>query len=570
MASCLETCPPEVLNLVTSVLPGSDIMALFLCGAPRLNIRLFNEGVSVLRFDWSHPRYRIWYPFVMKFRKLDRLDITATYNRFFNRFKPSPTFTTLTELSLTLAPPIDEKTARCLDTPVNEGDVPLNMGECFPILEKLVLKGFTLSTEFVEKLPPTLLHLEITMRSLGDPRMPYLKTSQIKALPRSLTFLNLQPSMESSAANVEALPQGLKTAILNTRLKDETIELFPKSLTLLEANTESLSVPAIISIPSFVRRISVLVSNPADATTWSQEVLPDHVTEIRISGFFNALMFPQKLTLLELDSSGNLLNEDFKNLPPTLKKLHLHKVSPSLSPEVVKTLPKLRSLTMTRVENFSDEWIKAGLPQSLIALDLVPHYSWSNESLALLPRGLRSVNLSKLKKLNDVGVALLPPHLTTLNASGSRYITGECFKDLPRGLAHLIIDTGHSVSDEHIAFLPRGLTYLRIWGAKFLSDNCFRHLPRRLSTLVLDGPSARFTTSKVDSLPKSIKILTFAAEINRDMTTAYFTLPMVKLDSDEREDEEAYPTNPVPKKAATDLKPSSSIFSLEFWTSILK
>jgi hypothetical protein len=588
--SCLETCSSEVLNLVTSRLNGADVMALFLCGAPQLSKRLFNEGVSVIRFDWSHPRYRIWYPLVMKFKRLQCLDITADYARFFSRFQLSSHFSTLTELVLTLALPRKEKAIQCLDSWNPQDSSPLNLGEAMPFLEKLILRHFEVSIAFVSLLPPLLLYLDMAYYLSKSNREYCTKTAHIEALPRNLTYLALKSDMDSSEASIKALPSTLKTAKLQITLKAETLNFFPKSLTLLEGRTAHLPLESLNNLPIGIQIVEIVIDQGVPAQEMKNVILPGHVTHLSIAGTQEIPIFetslPPQLIHLILNNAGSLKDSDFACLPKTLKMLSLSRCNSSLTPVMLKYLPiQLRFLVLGRSEPFKDEWILAGLPPNLVGLDIIPHFSWSNEVLQHLPRSLVNVNIGKMTKLNNQGISLLPPFLTILNTSTTRYVTGKCFRSLPRTLTRFMIDTGDTISDHEISHLPRALKYLRIWGAKFLTDACFKMMPRRLDTLVLNGPGPIFSTARISELPQSITILTFPPEVNHELTTAYFSQKFTMLDSDEREDIElpiylsplAPPSpnsgrNSQKKREEEDvsiISSISSIFSKNFWSAKL-
>jgi hypothetical protein len=517
----------------------------------------------------------------MKFRKLRSLDIKADYERFFRRFQLSPHLSTLEELSLTLSPPHREKEVRCLDfTAPTAG--PLNLGEALPNLKKLVLLNFQISIEMVTNLPPSIEHLEIAYFFSTATRETSCGLKHIQALPRTLTYLSLKSRIECSAENIKALPRSLKTCKLNTVFKSEVMELFPPGLTILEGETIELDVNALNNLPIGVKAVQLALGSSRTQVAevdFPNVVLPSHVTVLKIHAErvsvppIGPSTLPPKLTFLMMESSGAMLERHFHFLPPTLIAIDLRQCSSSLTSEVVKLLPQgLKSLSLSRAAPFGDDWLTAGLPPNLLNLDMSPHFKWQNEALGSLPRSLININLSRMNRLNDFGVGLLPPMITLLNACGSRHLTGKCFATLPRSLTQLMVDAGASIQDHEISHLPRSLTYLRIWGAKNLTDACFRMLPRRLETLVLDGPGPHFAADRIADLPQSITILTFVPEINRSLTTAYFSQKFSRLDSDEREDPESpIYLQPSPRPTATNGPSVSSffsnLFSKEFWSS---
>ena len=560
VSSRLETCPPDILRYITALLLGPDVMALFLCGAPKLSARLFNDGVSSLQFDWTHPRYRIWYPFVMKFRRLERLSITATYERFFSRFEMSPHFRTLYELELT----VTSKTANTLWLETIDPEIrgtPLNLGKATPFLKTLILRQCSVSHTFVTLLPPTLRTLEIRVHSRYASDAYCVNEDTIAALPRELEHLTLLPLISSSKESIAALPPTLKSIRPVAEFDESTFGLWPQSATLVVGNTLSLSVEAIAQLPPFIQQIVTQYGS-------TDLHIPDHVTLLHLKSRSPALSLPSKLTSLTLSDSYIWRMNDMLELPKTLKYLEMRNMGPGFTPAFIKSLPNLRSLSLQRIESFEDEWIVEGLPETLTHLDLNPHHKLSDEAFKLLPRGLRSISLSRHAKISNQGVANLPESLTSLKLFSATHLTGECFKGLPRGLTELVLSKASQVENYHLSHLPRWLTYLRLESPVKITEDGFKMLPRRLKTLTFAGEVPKFSPSRVSELPPSITQL--YALSNESFEQAFRTARPAKLDTDEREEIESPIIIPKKTQSAghTSSSTSLSIFTSTFWKNI--
>lgn len=513
-------------------------MALFLCGARVLSMKLFNEGASRLDFDWTHRRHRIWYPFVMKFRKLSSLSVAATYQRLFHRFELSRNFVTLKELSLTMPTPYPVERSQCLDNLPSNGKQPLNLGEYCPVLEKLVLTGFTVGLPFIVLLPPTLKHLQVTIRSGSD---IWLSTAALEALPRGLTHLDLKPNLTASQAI--HLPRTLKWAKLQMTVEWDKLDLLPRTLTWLEAPMLPPNTHTLLNLPPFIKTVKDLNRIQIAMHIDPALVIPDHVTHLSVHRYFMHQFagLPSCLTHLDWESAAGISLAAIPPLPLTLTHLSISCLSDDCVSEHVQLLPRsLRSLSLVKFAPFSADWLKAAYPAALTSLDLTPHYKWENTYLETLPQNLvnlRFLHVANMKKLNHVGVSYLPRTLTTLSIYGSFHIAGNCFVHLPPSLTSFNFERGPTVHDLNIRELPRSLTYLRIYDAAHLTNDCFVDLPRRLRSLVLNGPHTAFKPAQnVQSLPHSLTLLEFADHINDEMNSAYYGQTFPVWDSDDRED----------------------------------
>lgn len=552
--SSLEVCPPDVLRCVTALLPGSDVMALFLCGAPKLSARLFNEGVSSLEFDWTSRRIRIWYPFVMKFRRLSRLSITASYERFFRRFEWSPNFSTLLELEFTMTTKAANASLWLDHVDPEQPGTPLNLSLAAPNLVTLKLRQCSVSYHFLALLPASLRTLQILVQSASASGENQPMEAVIAILPRDLEHLTIAPPLLPHATIVNALPQKLKTLRQIAYIEEATINLWPQSLELVIVNdTTGLSLESIAALPKCFQNVQTHLGS-------ANLHIPDHVTTLKLMARANPISLPSNLTSLTLTESHYWRNNDFKELPKTLTFLEMRNMGPDLMPSLLKTLPKLRHLSFQRIESFNDDWLLEGLPDTLRELELLPSYAWSDAALAHLPRGLREVNLTRLKKISDAGIPLLPFTLTSIKLMSTLHITGNCFRDLPGGLHTFALEYAEKVENYHLSHLPRLLTYLRLGHAELISEDGFKLLPRRLKSLSLDEKSNISSTARVAELPHSLTLITMGTKIHKEFTEAYFKVRPIMLDTDEREEAE------TPILVPAKLAPASpSVFSSAFW-----
>lgn len=556
--SSLEVCPPDVLRGVTTWLPGSDVMALFLCGAPKLSSRLFNEGVSSLQFDWTSRRYRIWYPFAMKFRRLERLSITASYERFFRRFEWSPNFSTLLELEFTMTTKTTNASLWLDHVDPEKPGTPLNLSIAAPNLHTLKLRQCSVSYHFIAHLPVTLRTLQILVQTTRGDDPNHTMEAIIAILPRDLEHLIIAPPLLPTAAIVNSLPQKLKTLRNVAMLDTATINLWPPSLeTVVVNDTTDLSMETLEALPKCFQNVQTHITSP-------QLHIPDHVTTLKLTARIpEPISLPSNLTSLTLTNSHFWRNNDFQRIPRTLTYLEMGNMGPDLMPSLLKSLPKLRYLSFHRIESFNDDWLIEGLPETLLELELVPSYSWSDAALAHLPRGLRDVNLGRLKKITDVGIPLLPFTLTSIKLMSTLHITGNSFRDLPGGLQTFALEYAEKVENYHLSHLPRLLTYLRLGHAELITEDGFKLLPRRLKSLSLDEKSPISSTARVAELPHSLTLITMGSKIHKEFTEAYFNVSPIMLDTDEREELETPILVPAKPSEA-----SPSVFSTAFWKGI--
>lgn len=542
------------------------MISLFLCGSSKLSVRLFNGGVSALEFDWTRRGHRIWYPFVMKFRQLDRLRICASYERFFCKFSLSPNFHTLKDLELVLSSCTTPNGSCCLNSCETEPlSGPLNLSIATPNLTRLSLHSFAVSREFVALLPQSLLTLNIRILT----SKPMLDSEVIRLLPRNLTNLVLYPTMDSDKATIAALPPNLLYATLQTTFNESTMHLFPKKAIEISGETDQI-ISCISQIPRYITTVSIQTFIAATADFH----IPDHVHTLtmkdyqpqvyEIAGKFQP---PLSLTRLSIRNARLFTASRIKDLPACLLHLSLENLGPDISSEIVPTLPKLKSLTLSRIESFRDDWALAGLPDSLVVLDLTPHHLWTNASFENLPRShLRTVNLSKNTKIDNAGIALLPYTLTYLQLIVAKNVTGECFIDLPRGLTHFNLEEAQNVKNIEISHLPRALRYLRLGSANLLTNASFALLPRKLDVLILDGNGPKLNSSELHRLPRSLRQITLSSmETSNKIWEDYISIERDVLDTDEREDNETPILVPSSQNPTSNSYQISRIFTSEFW-----
>lgn len=102
---------------------------------------------------------------------------------------------------------------------------------------------------------------------------------------------------------------------------------------------------------------------------------------------------------------------------------------------------------------------------------------------------LKSLNLSKCKKLTDAGIVNLPPRLESLHLSGCINITAIGIKGLPEKLNWLDLSHCNKLTDEAVEFIPKKVHYLDLSFCNRLTDAFFDHFPKNLKALNLTGCS---------------------------------------------------------------------------------
>lgn len=184
--------------------------------------------------------------------------------------------------------------------------------------------------------------------------------------------------------------------------------------------------------------------------------------------------FPRQLTLLKIPGSANH-TAIIPCLPPSLASFI---ISGSFDPQLVSSLPP----HLTHLECATKV---------------------SNESIALLGRGITRLELTKSDALTDDCNVNLPPRLTHLRLC-SPSLTSDFFLNLPHTLQKLYLPDSKRLGCEIATMLPPTLRTLHVPKKTFegLLNTPFKSIPASITDI--DLSAAMLTAEIIDLIPLSL------------------------------------------------------------------
>jgi hypothetical protein len=309
---------------------------------------------------------------------------------------------------------------------------------------------------------------------------PKMRESWYRHLPHSLVDLELstslpEPEDQENCNPFEILPPHLTRLIIpnahaQTRKYQERLSMIPPSL------RDSL--------------VELSITCPQDSPIFDAP-LPPHLTAFRIPNSWSSLALgmtealPPDLRILTMNSMCTL--ETISYLPPHLTQLELG------SCPIYQLIPNMpQRLTQLQLSiRYSSDWptVLPCLPPSLTSLTLVGEGSFSEESIAAIPREVLHLVLegSSQQPIAPTALLRLPPNLLSLRL-------GQCSSNLGETAVHV---------------LPQSLTTLEMNASQIHSD-CIPLLPPRLTKLELPSVGL-WTDDQIHKLPKTLTRLRLAS-----------------------------------------------------------
>lgn len=225
--------------------------------------------------------------------------------------------------------------------------------------------------------------------------------------------------------------------------------------------------------------------------------LPCETQRYLTSAFVERL--PRGLRYLNVQELGAIRGADVALLPRTLLELATTDSDGGWSvAERSQMPPALRCLRLSFCG--ANDGYLAALPASLECLDLRYCPAFTNDTIALLPRGLRVLTLC-FPTISG-GFACLPPALEELRI--------------------VFFRTNLINADDEIARLPAGLQHLSLVDSGNLTDACVPLLPRGLRSLMLVGDDVEFMDACVPFLPRNLNRVELGAGVpNASIKAAY-------------------------------------------------
>jgi hypothetical protein len=225
--------------------------------------------------------------------------------------------------------------------------------------------------------------------------------------------------------------------------------------------------------------------------------------------------FPPNLLSLTFDTWSHT-SPDQSCLPRSLKSLTFNRVDHIRSVNFLDNLPphletlrlplRRRGIPLLNMENL------LALPRSLTQLDAENAVQWSESTVSVLPKTLKSLSVNDddfgSSLIADKFLHLLPPNLTSLkmaNASGdTTYSTFDVSQasQLPRTLKTFEYYGIFIHAEQSLAALPRCITELNIsLDYSETNSNFLKYLPRRLRSLTLQS---KMNDAGIEHLPQTL------------------------------------------------------------------
>ena len=254
----------------------------------------------------------------------------------------------------------------------------------------------------------------VTALGLGDiTGRGGVKSADIQALPRNLTWLNIYYNGSISSDGIQALPSSLEWLDLSgDNITGDELSLLPKHLIRLALNDNpGIREKGLESLPPSIREL-FLSGDPG-------------ITEAGVKGL------PAWLNFLDLSNSG-VTDAELSVLPPHLTTLRLND-DPGITDKGLESLPpSIRELFLSGDSGITEAGLKA-LPATLEWLDISKDGIRGSELKSLPPRLIR-LGLNNDPDITDEDLANLPPSLKELHVAGDPKITDAGLKKLPASI----------------------------------------------------------------------------------------------------------------------------------------
>jgi hypothetical protein len=354
------------------------------------------------------------------------------------------------------------------------------------------LKSLTMTLLVLDEKVAKLLPLSLTSLSLKHSRTRPVDLKLFQLLPPSLTRIE---GLATQSAIATPIAYGSDSANSSAfKSGNESFEpIFPRQFRVIaELWVQASAIPF---LPQNLEVLSVKAIGRA-INAYSAQIGQLPLVSLQLQSLVG-LAFPlpptlKHLTLLECSNIASTAHF----LPPGLETLKTRKAGTLFStPNDFRLLPK--NLKILQCES------------NLTKLDL------SNDSAALLPKGLIELTLPQTKNLSCEWISGLPHSLTEI-ALSTEILTADCLRGMPRTLQKLTIKelTDENNQNQWIPNLPRSLAYFDISFAQknkeFLDRSTpidhFQLLPPFLITLILPSLGVSLPPNYRSYLPRSLTV----------------------------------------------------------------
>lgn len=527
----LDELPPDFWSIISEYLPTRYLCNLRCAGNKKL-IKVLSGSVTTFIWTGAAPKRHPLINVVESFshiRDFVLYPIEGMRNTFGDwgwmsmmhlRRLPSDlrTFivpwTNIREFHLKCLP----KTITRIEVPYLSGKIDVLKADMPPLLTHLKTELFPSADALQPLMHLSYLHVD---------RMD-LTDESVSSLPDSLTTLILPSAVSLTHEGIPQLPRLLSTLRLHSanKIYDYCVPMLPSSLTELDLFSSAITPNSIPSLPTKLRLLLLSTLHFTSSLTdshltrlpvilmptslvsaellterckdylpkrliESSALLPHQIRHLALPYYLRAHDEPsQKLppiwSVNKMDDSHiplicrdveelwlgcAVLDPAFtKDLPPNLTSLSMPLYA-NLTAESISLLP--RTLTLLIAPKSGHSWTDAAiqaLPPNLLHLEVIGT-ELTDDAMALLPRGMKTLALTGCEKISASGVALLPPSLTTLQLPNAALIDDLALKAMPRSLIELDIGFATLITDAGFELLPLAtLRRLNVKGASRLTD----------------------------------------------------------------------------------------------------
>jgi hypothetical protein len=490
---------PDILNQITDLLDGFELLGLWFCGCHILNWKLSKGcGATNWKFGWSNKRLPFWPRLLQELPQLHELWLRID--------TPSRSYHTLAPQLLNLSPHLkilncrfpfdheivlsairmDPERFQNLTTLICEGDGDNESENLFaalklPSLTKLKFKvnahsKYTRCTVLLSTLPPSLQSLKLSVERFI--------IEDDAEFPRNLTSFDLSSDCEHSLL-FSKLPPTLLNLRLNLKkgleLEDDWSK-FPPNLTSLNLSCLKVRPPQILRLPRGLLHLKLPYSQDTkqDVALAIYQALPPTLPR-----FPNALVEE----LNEVTAAA---------LPRKIGGIIHAQVSCRAAHLLPQGVTSISILDCTKEELNEIQ----GFPSSLTDLSM----SLLDERTAnLLPPPLLSLAVTDVAFTPSMLISMPPKMTELITVYGCPFNSAEEWKLLGRDLKRL--DTAPSIYNDRLgtpisvtcpessSWLPNRLVFLTIGRLDIKHAEWFSHLPSTLETLrlhVVSIPSDSF------------------------------------------------------------------------------
>jgi hypothetical protein len=343
---------------------------------------------------------------------------------------------------------------------------------------------FSSADALLSSLPPKLL----VLRALTVNMKP-LTTVQLKTLPQSITALTLASLMQNNeeVAQLSALPPGLLSLTipeggLNGTLTLQGIKALPRSLTALDVYILLISAAAAKELPPSIKLLGSRITVHHEAVP----LLPRTLQTLKIgtatkAHFANLQHLPPRLTTLQSIGFSEMMAKELGRGLHTLNIGHEDGREILLYDSVIAALPgtltKLSAWNVFLLESH-ESW--GLLPRSLLDLHLafftVPFCDVDNPDF-----------------LNATAAKLLPPNLTSINLHNILLNDATWFANLPETLKSASLPIQRCLPDNFLTKIPcQTLQHLKLiaigrYESPISLGMVIECLPRQLLSLTIEA-----------------------------------------------------------------------------------